>query len=46
MAISLPNLVNHLSEVILRIKSRFGHNDKKKKHVELNINIATVFLNM
>ena len=29
MAISLSNLENNLSEVIHRIKCKFGHDDKK-----------------
>ena len=44
-ATSLSNLVNNLSEGIHRFKCKFGHNDKNVKHVELNINIATVFWN-
>ena len=48
MASSLLNLANHLSEGIHRINCKYGHDDKKKKMklVELNISIATVFLNM
>ena len=44
MASSLLNLVNNLSEGIHRIKCKFGHVDKK--HVELNIGIATVSSNI
>ena len=45
-ASSLSNLVNNPSEEIHRIKCKFKHDKKKKdkKHVELNINIATIFL--
>ena len=42
----LSNLVNNLSEGIHRIKCKYGHDEKKVKHVELNISIATVFLNI
>ena len=45
MASSLPNLVNNPSDEFHRIKCKFGHDDKNVKHVELNICIATVFLN-
>ena len=46
MASSLPNPVNRLAEGIHRIRCKFGHDNKKYlKHVELNISIATVFLN-
>ena len=44
MASSLSNLVNNLSEGIHRIKCKFGH-IKNVKNMELNISIATVFLN-
>ena len=44
-ASSLSNLANNLSEGLHKIKCKFGHNDKNVKHVELNISIATVFLN-
>ena len=44
MASSLSNLVTNLSEGIHRIKCKFGHDDKICDYVELNINIATVFL--
>ena len=43
---SLLNLANNLSEGIHRIKCKFGHNYKKNvKLLELNSNIATVFMN-
>ena len=45
MASSLSNLVNNFSEGIHRIKYKYRHDDKNLKHVELNISIATVFLN-
>ena len=45
MASSLPNLVNDLAEEIHRIKCKYGYNNKNLKVVELNINIATAFLN-
>ena len=45
MASSLSNLVNNLSERIHRIKCEFGYDDQNVKHIELNITIATVFLN-
>ena len=44
-ASSLPNLVNDLVEEIHRIKCKYGYNNKNLKVVELNINIATAFLN-
>ena len=43
---SLLNLVNNLSEVIHRIKCKFEMIIKNVKLAELNINIATVFLNI
>ena len=46
-ASSLSNLFNNPSKGIHRIKCKFKHDKKKKKdkkHVELNINIVTVFL--
>ena len=43
MASSLSNLVNNLSEGIHRAKFTYGHD---LKHVELNISIATAFLNI
>ena len=42
---SSSNLVNNLSEGIHRIKSKYGHVNKKLKFAELNISTATVFLN-
>ena len=45
MANSLSNLVNNLCEGILKIKSKYGHNDKKCEICRLNINIAAAFLN-
>ena len=45
MASSLSNFVNNLSEGINRIKCKFGRNDKNVKHAELNMRIATLFLN-
>ena len=46
MASSLSNLVNNLSEGINKIKCKYRHDEKKKvKFVELNISIATAFLN-
>ena len=46
MASSLPNLANSFSEAIHKIKPKYGHYDKKNANpAELNINIATVFLN-
>ena len=46
MASYFSDLVNKLSGGIHRIKCKFGHDDKNVKPVELNIRIATVFLNM
>ena len=46
MASSLSNLVDNLTEGIHRIKCKLVHDDKNVKHVELNISIATVLLNM
>ena len=45
MATSLSNFANNFSEWIHKIKCKFGHDDKNVKLVELNISIATVFLN-
>ena len=39
------NLANNISEVIQRIKCKSRHSDTNVKRVELNISIATVFLN-
>ena len=46
MANSLSNLVNNLSEGIHRIKCKYEMIIKNVKLAELNINIATVFLNI
>ena len=46
MVSSLSNLANNLSQGIHRVKCKCGHDDKNVKHVELNISIATVFLNI
>ena len=45
MTSSLSNPVNILSEEIHKIKCKYGHNEKNVKLAELNISIATVFLN-
>ena len=45
MASSLSSLANNLSEGIYRIKCKYGRDDKTVKLVELNVSIATVFLN-
>ena len=45
MASSSSNLVNNLSEGIHRIKFKSEQDDKNVILVELNISIATVFLN-
>ena len=45
VARSLSNFVNNLSERIHQIKFKYRHDDKNVKFVELNINIATGFLN-
>ena len=45
MASSLANIVNNSSEGIHKIEYKCGHNDEYVKHVNLNINIVTVFLN-
>ena len=42
MSSSLSNLVNNLSEGIIRIKCKFGHDDKNVKLAELNISIVAV----
>ena len=42
MASSLSNVVNNLSEEIHRIKCKYGHDDKSK----LNISIEIPFLNI
>ena len=46
MTSSLSNLVNNLFEGIHRIKCKFGHADKHVRLTEINISIATVFLNI
>ena len=46
MATSLSNFVNNLSEGIHIINVNLDMTIKNVKHVELNISIATVFLNM
>ena len=43
---NLSNLVINLSEGFHRIKCNFRHDDKNMKHVELNVSIVTVFLNI
>ena len=46
MGYSLSSLINNLSEGIHRIKCKYAHDDKKNaKHKEMNISIATFFLN-
>ena len=45
MTSSLSNFVNNLSEGIHKVNCKIGHDDKKVNHLELNISIATVFLN-
>ena len=35
MGSSLPNLVNNLSEKIHKMKSKYGHNDKKCETCEI-----------
>ena len=45
MAKSLSNLVNKLSERIPKFKCKYRHDDKNVKFVELNMSIATIFLN-
>ena len=46
MASSSANLVNNLSQGIHSIKCKYGYDDKNVRLVELDISIATVFLNM
>ena len=43
---SLSKLVNNLSQGLRRIKCKLEQNDKTVKHVKLDINIVTVFLNI
>ena len=45
LASSLSNLVNNLSEGIHRTQCKYEHDDKNVTLVELNVSIATVFLN-
>ena len=45
MVSSLSNLINNLSQGIYRITCKFGYDDKNVKLGELNISVATVFLN-
>ena len=45
MACSLSNLVNNLTEVILKIKRKYRHDNKKSsKRVKLNANIGSAVL--
>ena len=44
--IFLCSVVNNLSEGIHISKSKYGHDDKNMRLVELNISIATAFLNI
>ena len=46
MASSLSFLVNNLSEGIHKIKWKYGYAIKKENFAELNISLATVFLNI
>ena len=46
MANPLSNLVNNLCKGIYRIKCKYRHDDKKCETVELNLNIATLSLNI
>ena len=41
----LSNPVNNLSEVINKIKCKYGHNEKKLKLAESHTKFPTVFLN-
>ena len=45
MAKSLSNHVNNLSERIHKIKCKYWRNYKNVKFVELNVNIAIIFMN-
>ena len=45
MASSLSNLVNNLSEKTIKLTVKVGTMTKNVKLAELNVNIATVFLN-
>ena len=42
IAISLSSLANNLSEAIHKIKCKYRHDNK---YCELNVNVATFFLN-
>ena len=44
--IFLCSVVNNLSEGIHISKSKYGHDDKNMRLVEINISIATAFLNI
>ena len=44
MASLLSNLLNNLSKGIHRINCKFRHIGKNVKHVKLNTNIATIFI--
>ena len=47
MTSSLLNLVNKFfSERVHRIECKFGHDDKNVKLVNLNISVATAFMNL
>ena len=46
MASSLSNLVNNLSEGIHRIKSKFGHDNKKCETYRIKYKYCHCFLNM
>ena len=48
IASSSSNLVNNVSDRIHRIKSKYGHDDKKSETygIKCNVSIATVFLNI
>ena len=46
MASSLSNLVSSLSEGIYKIKSKYKHDDKNVKFLELNTNTVSVILNI
>ena len=41
----MTSSLSNISEGFHRIKCKFGHEDKNVKYVELNISLATVFLN-
>ena len=44
MAISLSNLANNLSEIIHRIKCKFGHNDRKCETCRIEYKHCDCFL--